>query len=126
MADLIRLTSGIKTLTGAGPFLQVITEVVDVSMIDQVDLRFYLHTLTGGGTVTFELLTAMEAKGDDDWESMGSVALPGSGSPPTFKSTTFPQPVLATTTEVPCRSRSRGAKTSRRPALFPRSGRPST
>ena len=101
MADLIRLTSGLKTLSGAGPFLQAITEVVDVSMVDQIDLRFYLHTLTGGGTVTFELLTAMDAKSDADWESMGSVTLPGSGSAPTFKSTTFPQPVLATMTEVP-------------------------
>ena len=46
MADLIRLTLGLKTLTGAGPFLQLITEVVDVSMVLNVNYIPSLTTIT--------------------------------------------------------------------------------
>jgi hypothetical protein len=103
MTALIRLTAVPILLTGASTFLQDIAQVLEVSGFDTIDLRFHLYTLSGGGTATFTLLTSMENKGDDDdWEEMGSITLPsGGGSAPARKSTTFPTPILATTTAVP-------------------------
>lgn len=102
MPDLLRMTASPELLTGASVFLQPLSQVVEIAHIDQVDARFYLYSLTGGTSVTFELLTAMDGKNEDDWESLGSLTLPPSGiSVPKFKSTTFPQPILASTTDPP-------------------------
>lgn len=102
MPDLLRMTASPELLTGATVFLQPLAQVVEIAHIDQVDARFYLYSLTGGTSVTFELLTALDGKSEDDWESLGSLTLLPSGTTvPKFKSTTFPQPILASTTDPP-------------------------
>ena len=83
MADLIRITGGAIVLTGAGPiYLQPLAQVLEVSAYDQLDVRFYLHTLTGGGSAKFDLLTGFDPKSEDDWEPLS--ALPYTGYPSNF------------------------------------------
>ena len=104
MADLIRITGGAIVLTGAGPiYLQPLAQVLEVSAYDQLDARFFLHTLTGGGSAKFDLLTGFEPKSEDDWEPLSALPyeLPGAGSPPIFTTATLPEPVLATTAAAP-------------------------
>lgn len=86
---------------GSDLFVQPLAEALDVGTYDQLDLQFSLFSLEGGGGVTFSILTSMQNKSDgDEWEVLGTVSLPISGVP-AFRATTFPTPILATTTTVP-------------------------
>lgn len=103
MSDLLQMTGQGFTVkdSGSGFFLQDLSQVVDVSAYDQVDIRFTLHSVDTG-KIDFYLLTSMQNKSEGDWEALDSaVQLPVSGSPPAYRTKTFPSPILSSTSTPP-------------------------